>query len=88
MQPYNLTGFQAQLIAQYENKTFNINCNINCPLEGKIELSLRPYETKNIWTIDYRFSNITIYNYQLNLISENEVKRILQGAIKVCPCAG
>lgn len=87
--PVNLTGYRAKCIAQCESKSFTINAKIEDPCCGRIRLSMSPYETSKIFTFDYKYTNITEYTYQMDLISpSNHVYRILQGTIRVTPSAG
>lgn len=87
--PVNLTGFKAKCIAQYNTKTFTINASIEDPCHGCIRLYMSPYETSRIFTLDYKYSSVTEYTYQLNLISPSNISyRILNGVICVSPSAG
>lgn len=87
--PVNLTGYKARCIAQYDNKTFTITSTICDAESGKIHMYMSAYETSNIFTIDYKYTNKTEYTYQLELISPSKtVYRILEGIICVVPSAG
>ena len=87
--PVNLTGYKCRCIAQYDNKTFTINTEICDAVSGKIHLFMSSYETSNIYTLDYRYTNVTEYTYQLELISPSKkVYRIMEGKICVKPAAG
>jgi hypothetical protein len=87
--PVNLTGYKARCIAQYNDKTFTINATICDVRGGKIHLDMSAYETSRIYTLDYRYTNITEYTYQLELISPSKiVYRIMEGTISVSPSAG
>lgn len=87
--PVNLTGYKAKCVAQYNTKTFTINATIENPCHGCIRLYMSPYETSRIFTLDYKYTSITEYTYQLNLISPSNISyRILNGKICVSPAAG
>lgn len=87
--PVNLTGYKAKCIAQYNTKTFTINASIEDPCHGCIRLYMSPYETLRIFTLDYKYTSVTEYTYQLNLISPSNISyRILNGTICVSPAAG
>lgn len=87
--PVNLTGYKARCIAQYNNKTFTINTDICDCIGGKIHLFMSSYETSKIFTLDYKYTNVTEYTYQLELISPSKkVYRIMEGTICVKPAAG
>lgn len=87
--PVNLTGYKAKCIAQCNTKTFTINAVIEEPGNGKIRMFMSPFETSRIHTMDYKYSSVTEYSYQMNLISpSNIVYRVLQGTISVSPAAG
>lgn len=87
--PVNLTGYKARCVAQYNDKTFTINTNICDCIHGKIHLSMSSYETSKIFTLDYKYTNVTEYTYQLELISPSKkVYRIMEGVICIKPAAG
>lgn len=87
--PVNLTGFKTRCGAQFNNKTFSINTKITDPCHGCIRLFMSPFETSRIFTMDYKYSTVTDYSYQLDIISpSNQVIRIMEGTICVSPSAG
>ena len=87
--PVNLLGYKARCVAQYNDKTFTINATICDALNGMIHLDMSSYETSRIFTLDYKYTNVTEYTYQLELISPSKfVYRIMEGTITVKPQAG
>lgn len=87
--PVNLLGYKARCVAQYNDKTFTINATICDTGKGRIHLEMSSYETSRIFTLDYKYTNITEYTYQLELISPSKfVYRIMEGVISVKPAAG
>lgn len=89
--PVNLLGYSAKCVAQEETsgKMFTINVKIINYGEGMLKMYMTPYETSKIYTTSLKYTNKTIYTYQLDLISPSkDVYRILHGQIEVIPAAG